>query len=131
MSDNGKLLRKDLKQPLLTGWSYDRLKDIVQLGFPAAITLYTALAGFWGWDNTEQIVGSAGAVVIFLGVILKISSNRYNKLPPEYDGTVVINDTDPEKDVVRLEMDHDWSSLSDKNQIVLQVDNPLKRDSQL
>lgn len=131
MSDNGKLLRKDLKQPLLTGGTYDFLKRVVQIGFPAAIVLYTALAGYWGWQNTEQIVGSAGAIVIFLGVVLEISSSRYKKLPSPSDGEVVINDTDPEKDVIRLEIDQTWSELADKGQIVLNVVNPLKDNSQL
>ena len=58
---------------------YDVLKYIAQIVLPAIGTLYAALAGIWGFPYGEQIVGTVAAVDTFLGVILKLSSNKYYK----------------------------------------------------
>ena len=59
---------------------YDLLKWIAMVVIPAIGTLYFALAGIWGWPYGEEIVGSLTAVDTFLGVILGISSFKYNKI---------------------------------------------------
>lgn len=59
--------------------TYDTLKWIAMYLFPAAGTLYFALAGIWGLPYGEQIVGTITAVDTFLGVILGISTAQYNK----------------------------------------------------
>ena len=58
---------------------YDVLKWIAQILLPAIGTLYFALSGIWGMPYGEQIVGTITAVDTFLGVILGIASNTYNK----------------------------------------------------
>ena len=58
---------------------YDILKWIAQFLLPAIGTLYFALAGIWGFPYGEQIVGTITAVDTFLGVVLGISTARYNK----------------------------------------------------
>ena len=58
---------------------YDILKWIAQYLLPAIGTLYFALAGIWGLPYGEQIVGSITAIDTFLGVILGLSSIKYNK----------------------------------------------------
>lgn len=63
----------------MSNTTYDRLKFIAQVVLPAAGTLYAALAGIWGLPYAEQIVGTIVAVDTFLGVLLKISTNQYNK----------------------------------------------------
>ena len=57
---------------------YDVLKWITQLLLPALGTLYFALAGIWGFPYGEQIVGTLVAIDTFLGVILGISTQKYN-----------------------------------------------------
>ena len=57
---------------------YDRLKWIAQIVLPALGTLYFALAGIWGLPYGEQIVGTITAIDTCLGVILGISSSKYN-----------------------------------------------------
>lgn len=59
--------------------TYDLLKWIAMYLLPALGTLYFALAGIWGFPYGEQIVGTITAVDTFLGVILGISTNTYNK----------------------------------------------------
>lgn len=59
--------------------TYDTLKIIAQIILPALGTLYFALAGIWGLPYGEQIVGTITAVDTFLGALLKISSDRWEK----------------------------------------------------
>lgn len=63
----------------LTNNQYDILKWIAQILLPAIGTLYFALANIWGFPYAEQIVGTITAVDAFLGVLLGISSDSYNK----------------------------------------------------
>lgn len=58
---------------------YDRLKWVAQYVLPAVGTLYFALAGIWNLPYGEQVVGTITAVDTFLGVLLGISSAKYNK----------------------------------------------------
>lgn len=63
--------------------TYDILKWVALYLLPAIGTLYFALAGIWGLPYGEQIVGSITAVDTFLGVVLGISSIKYNGHEPE------------------------------------------------
>lgn len=58
---------------------YDVLKYIAQIVLPALGTLYFALGSIWGFPYCEQVVGTITAVDAFLGAILKLSTNAYNK----------------------------------------------------
>ncbi len=58
---------------------YDILKWIALFLLPAIGTLYFALAGIWEFPYGEQIVGTITAIDTFLGVVLGISTARYNK----------------------------------------------------
>ena len=59
--------------------TYDVLKYIAQIALPALGTLYFALASIWDLPYGEEIVGTITAIDTFLGAILMISSNNYNK----------------------------------------------------
>ena len=58
---------------------YDYLKRVAQYILPALGTLYFALAGIWGLPYAEKIVGTITAIDTFLGVVLGVSSLKYNK----------------------------------------------------
>lgn len=58
---------------------YNKLKWIAQYLIPALGALYFALAGIWGLPYGEQIIGTLAAIDTFLGVILGLSSSKYNK----------------------------------------------------
>lgn len=111
------------KAPLLGNTSYDVVKDIVTLGFPAAVTLYSGLAIIWGWGFSEEVVATGGLLSVFLGVVLKISSKRWEKLPEDvdYNGALVVNMTDPEKDNYQLELDQPWNELGKLTEIRIKV----------
>lgn len=67
------------KVMIMSNKVYDVMKWITMYLIPAAGTLYFALAGIWGFPYGEQIVGTLTAIDTFLGVILGISSAKYNK----------------------------------------------------
>ena len=58
---------------------YDILKYIALILLPALGTLYFALAKIWGFPYAAEIVGTISAVDAFLGALLKISTDNYNK----------------------------------------------------
>lgn len=59
--------------------TYDIMNWLAMYFFPAAGTLYFALAGIWNLPYREQVVGTITAVDAFLGVILGISSVKRDK----------------------------------------------------
>lgn len=63
----------------LSNKTYDILKWIALIAFPAVIALYTALYTIWGWPYGEQIVGTLAALEVFLGAILQVSNSAYKK----------------------------------------------------
>ena len=67
----------------MTNKTYDTLKWIAQLLLPALATLYAALASVWNFPYAEQIVGTISAIDVFMGAVLKISSDKYNKQQAE------------------------------------------------
>ena len=58
---------------------YDILKYIALVVLPALGTLYFALAKIWGFPYAAEIVGTISAVDAFLGAMLQISTDQYNK----------------------------------------------------
>lgn len=63
--------------------TYDILKWIAQLLLPALATLYIALAQVWALPYPEAIPTTIIALDTFLGAILGISTNKYNKSEEE------------------------------------------------
>jgi hypothetical protein len=77
----------------LTNTTYDILNALAQVIFPAAGTLYFAMAGIWSLPNAEKVVGSIVAFDTFLGVILAWFKKNYE---PPTQGTVLVDKTDPD-----------------------------------
>ena len=64
---------------ILNNKIYDVLKFIAQIVLPAIATLYITVANIWGLPYGEQISGTIMAIDTFLGALLMISTNVYNK----------------------------------------------------
>lgn len=59
---------------------YDCLKWIALVGLPATTTLWLTLGSIWNWgDFVEPVGATLGAVTVFLGALLGISSIQYAK----------------------------------------------------
>lgn len=59
---------------------YDILKWIALVALPALGTLYFALSKIWGLPYGTEIVGTISAIDTFLGALLGVSTNVYNKM---------------------------------------------------
>lgn len=104
---------------LMTNRTYDFLKWVAQIVLPALGTLYFALARLWGFPYGEQIVGTIIAIDTFLGTVLKISSDNY-----EGDGELIVDTSDPFKDVYSIAISDYPDVLANKNQVMLNVTHP-------
>lgn len=58
---------------------YDVGKWIVLILLPALAVLINGLGELYGWVSTPTIVTTINLVTVFLGSILQVSSNKYNK----------------------------------------------------
>ena len=58
---------------------YDILKYVTMIGLPALTTLWLTLASIWSFPYGEPIGATLGAVTVFLGALLGISTAQYNK----------------------------------------------------
>ena len=59
--------------------TYDVLKYVALIVLPAVATLYGTVAGIWGLPYAEQIPLTIMAVDTFMGVCLKVSTDKYNE----------------------------------------------------
>lgn len=58
---------------------YDVLKWIAMIVLPALATFYMGLANTWGLPFAEEIPATITLIDTFLGAVLMISTNQYNK----------------------------------------------------
>lgn len=98
--------------------AYSFLKAVALVWLPAAGTLYFALAGIWGLPDATQIIGSITAVDTALGAALHISSKTYQA---PSDGNVVMDTSNPVKDVYSLELSIPVGDIADKKQLTFNV----------
>jgi hypothetical protein len=70
----------------MTNKTYDVLKFIALVVFPALATLYLTLSHIWGLPYGEQIAATITALDTFLGALLGISSKRYAEAQEESEG---------------------------------------------
>ena len=100
----------------LSNETYDKLKWVAQIVLPALGTLYFALSSIWGLPFGEQIVGTITAIDTFLGALLKLSSDGYSG-----DGQLIVDTSDPLKDVYSIALDDYPEMLANKDTVVLKV----------
>lgn len=106
----------------LSNKAYDTLKWIAQYVLPALGALYFTLSSIWGLPYGEQVLGTITALDMFLGVILGVSTRSYKRLGVDTtkDGQLLIDSSDPNKDIYRLDVGN-LDDLASKDQIVLKV----------
>jgi hypothetical protein len=104
---------------------YDFMKKLVQIIIPAASASYFALAEIWDLPGAEKVTGTLAVVATFLGVVLGISSNTYERLGKGYDGSVVVSTTESGKKLFSLELDGDPEDLEQHDAIRFRVKKEL------
>lgn len=102
---------------ILSDKAYDRLKWVAQYLLPGIVTLWLAIAKIWNLPYGAEIGGTLSAIDLFLGTILGISSKNYGG-----DGTMVVNTTDPEKDVYTLKYNGNIADIVDKKSVTFKVE---------
>lgn len=96
--------------------TYDILKWIAQFVLPALGTLYFTISSIWGLPYGEQILGTITAIDLFLGAVLGLSSSKY-----EGDGTMIVDTSNPDRDIYRMELSNPVETLSEKDSVVFKV----------
>ena len=64
---------------ILSNKCYNLLKYLVTIGLPALTTLWLTLASIWNIPYGEPIGATMGAITVFLGALIGISSKAYYK----------------------------------------------------
>ena len=77
---------------MLSNKVYDILNIVVRYILPAISALYCAIAGIWGLPYAEQVVGTIAAITTFIGVILGVSSKKYNEVKSEESTDVIVEE---------------------------------------
>ena len=67
----------------LSNKTYDILKYIVTIFLPALTTLWLTVASIWNIPYGEPIGATIGAITVFLGALIGISSKHYNNSEDE------------------------------------------------
>lgn len=114
---------KDRSGPALSDGQFNLLRRCVELLLPAIGAFYFAMAELWGWPNPGEVVASIAALTTLLGVVLVVLRNSYEKSDARYDGDLVVNTSDPEKDRVRLEVGVPLDDIPSRDEIVFRVRN--------
>lgn len=97
------------------------IRRLVEFVLPASGAFYFALAQIWGLAYAEEVVGTIAAVTVFLAAVVGISRTSYNNSGAAYDGELVVDTHDPERDVYSLEVTTPVEELSHKQQLTLRV----------
>lgn len=54
-------------------------KKAVQIWIPAVSALYFGLGTIWGFPAIEKVTGSCAVIAVFVGAVLRISSNNFDR----------------------------------------------------
>jgi Putative phage holin Dp-1 len=95
------------------------LRLAAQYWIPALGTLIFTLGSIWDWSFTENLVGSVMAFDTFLGVLLGFQTR--GTAQSGYDGQLIINTTNPVKDVYTVDLGETLAALPDKQSVTLRV----------
>lgn len=109
----------------LSNGTYDKLKFAALIILPAAGALYFAVAEIWSLPNPDKVVGTITAIVAFLGVILRVSSNHYTPEGEEVVGRLTVMGVDENENLVQMSVDiDDPLALKPGTQVKMDVEPP-------
>jgi hypothetical protein len=106
--------------PLLSNKNYDRLKKITTIVLPAMVTLWLTIANVWDLPNSQEVGLTLGAINTFLGVVLGVATNTYNKSDEKFDGQINVLQGD-DKTTMQLELDKGPEVLKEQDVVAFRV----------
>lgn len=109
---------------VLSEGSYDFLKKFVTLILPALSSLYFGLAQIWGLPAAEEVVGTCALLATFLGVVLGISSARYNESTMATQGDLVVTPNPDGSPNLVLALNEGAEKIVDKKTVTFKVRPP-------
>lgn len=105
---------------VLSNKAYDFLKNVVLVVLPGLASLYAGLAELWKLPNVTGVVASITLVTTFLGLILKVSTRKYNNTENAPDGDLFVSEVDGEK-YLSLGANRSIDEISTKETVMLKV----------
>lgn len=106
---------------MLSDKVYNIIKWLTVYVLPPLGTLYFALSGIWGFPFGEEIVGTIVAIETFLGAVIGISTYTYNKTGAGIQGTLMIDDTNPNLPYTQLSFDKTIAKIASEDTVTLKV----------
>lgn len=105
----------------LTNKIYNILKYFTTIFLPAVGALYYGLAQIWGFQNPEDVNGTISLIIVFLGVLLGLSSRKYSKATHAgFDGDLIVSQDDDGK-YLTLGVNDSIESMTAKDEVRLKV----------
>lgn len=109
------------------GMIFERLGEVLSIDLSVSYIVgwfVLALLIFHEFRSILQSVGQMGVPIPkILTDILSIAETEVEKMEESYDGRMVVNLSDPEKDVYRLEYDGNIADIADKTELRLKVEH--------
>lgn len=106
---------------ILSEATYNFLKKCVQVLLPATASLYFGIAQILDLPGGEEVVGIIALLTTFFGVVLSISSGRYNDSDAAVDGDAIVEADPGGLTGVTLELNKDPEILTDQETITFKV----------
>lgn len=96
--------------------TYDTLKWVSQILLPGLGTLWFTVSSIWGLPFSHEVLGTITAVDLFIGGLLGLSQSSYTG-----DGTMIIDTSNPDRDIYRMELTNPIEDLSNKESVMFKV----------
>lgn len=107
---------------LLSDAVYNFLSNGAKIVLPAIGALYFALSQIWPLPYAGQISGTVAALNVFFGAIAVLAKRSYNAQGGQFDGTMVIENTESGS-TLRLQS-VDIQALATKSSVSFKVVQP-------
>lgn len=120
-NDGSADLTTETTTTVLTEQTYELLKKLVRIILPGFSALYFGMAQIWGLPAAEQVVGSVALFTTFIGLILGVSSSRYNASEAGINGEFLVAEDDGGAAGYRLVLHDDPEVLKDQESITFKV----------
>lgn len=108
-------------KPLLSDWTYSKLKHTAMIVLPAVSALYISLAQIWNFPKVEEVAGSITAMNTFLGALVAFSTRKYNNSDAKYAGVIQVDDSGDTKKVSLVVNGDPEEVLSSSNEVTFKV----------
>jgi hypothetical protein len=104
---------------------YNILKWIAQVVLPALATFYLTIGALWELPNPEKVAATIVAVDTFLGVVLMLATNSFNKSDAKFDGAIDIQEAERGTKLYSLNLNDDPAVLDGKDQVIFKVNKDV------